>query len=123
MGDQFPNVDYCPNIRTPTLLIHGKIDKVVPFRHSLTLYNTLPPDSQTLPLFIDDMGHNNVQMAVREMFIAHINEYLDRHVRGRLLRQMMNNSHSHGSHSEKNKTTKLNVKAVKGTIGYARPHD
>lgn len=83
IGDQFPNVDYCPNIDTPTLLIHGKVDRVVPVSHSQTLYSKLRPSSQTPPLFIDEMGHNNVQLMVRDLFLEHLKNYLDTYVRGR----------------------------------------
>jgi fermentation-respiration switch protein FrsA (DUF1100 family) len=81
MGDQFPNVDYIPNVMTPTLLIHGKVDKVVPVHHSKTLYDKLDEDSRTPPLFIDDMGHNNVQLVVRDLFLGHLKNYLDTYVR------------------------------------------
>jgi fermentation-respiration switch protein FrsA (DUF1100 family) len=83
IGDQFPNVDYCPNIDTPTLLIHGKVDRVVPVSHSQTLYSKLRSSSQTPPLFIDEMGHNNVQLMVRDLFLEHLKKYLDTYVRGR----------------------------------------
>lgn len=81
LGDQFPNVDYVTNIHTPTLLIHGKVDKVVPVEHSISLYRKLDEESKTPPLFIDEMGHNNVQLVVRDIFLDHLNEYLDVYVR------------------------------------------
>jgi len=87
MGDQFPNVDYIPNVTAPTLLIHGKVDKVVPSHHSRTLYKKLQHDSRTPPLFIDDMGHNNVQLVVRDMFLDHLNDYLDQYVRARIIKK------------------------------------
>lgn len=83
LGDQFPNIDYIPNVETPTLLIHGRLDKVVPVEHSMYLYQKLPEDSRTPPLFIDDMGHNNVQLSVRDMFLTHLNRYLDKNIRTR----------------------------------------
>lgn len=81
LGDQFPNVDYVPSILTPTLLIHGKVDKVVPMEHSIQLYDKLDDESRTPPLFIEDMGHNNVQLMVRDMFLDHLKDYLDNYVR------------------------------------------
>lgn len=81
MGDQFPNVDYIPNVETPTLLIHGKVDKVVPSHHSQTLYDKMQEEYRTPPLFIDEMGHNNVQLVVRDIFLDHVREYLDTYVR------------------------------------------
>ena len=90
LGDQFPNVDYCPNILTPTLLIHGKVDKVVPVEHSISLYKKLDEDSKTPPLFIDEMGHNNVQLVVRDLFLDHVKEYLDVYVRTKTTRRQKN---------------------------------
>lgn len=81
LGDQFPNIDYIPNIECPTLLIHGRLDKVVPVEHSMYLYEKLPDESRTPPLFIDEMGHNNVQLVVRDMFLNHLKTYLDKHIR------------------------------------------
>jgi len=92
LGDQFPNVDFVPNIATPTLLIHGKKDKVVPVEHSMYLHEYLLPESKTPPLFIDEMGHNNVQLAVREIFLTHINTYLDKHIRAKLIRKTKDKS-------------------------------
>lgn len=86
MGDQFPNVDYISNVETPTLLIHGMVDKVVPSHHSETLYKRLQDDYRTPPLFIEEMGHNNVQLVVRDLFLDHLREYLDVYVRGRTSR-------------------------------------
>jgi fermentation-respiration switch protein FrsA (DUF1100 family) len=90
LGDQFPNVDYCPNILTPTLLIHGKVDKVVPVEHSISLYKKLDEESRTPPLFIDEMGHNNVQLVVRDLFLDHVKEYLDVYVRTKTTRRQKN---------------------------------
>ena len=88
MGDQFPNVDYIPNVITPTLLIHGKVDKVVPVHHSSTLYDRMNEESRTPPLFIEEMGHNNVQMVVRDIFLDHLKDYLDVYVRSKATRKM-----------------------------------
>lgn len=84
MGDQFPNVDYIQNVLTPTLLIHGTADKVVPSHHSKTLYRKLQDQSKTPPLFIDDMGHNNVHLVVRDLFLDHLKDYLDNYVRAKV---------------------------------------
>jgi len=86
MGDQFPNVDFFPVIEVPTLLIHGKIDRVVPFQHSVVLHDTLRPQFRTMPLFIE-MGHNNVPEDVRRYFLDHLSEYIEKYVRSHLARK------------------------------------
>eukprot|EP00543_Licmophora_paradoxa_P008671 CAMPEP_0202452468 /NCGR_PEP_ID=MMETSP1360-20130828/10676_1 /ASSEMBLY_ACC=CAM_ASM_000848 /TAXON_ID=515479 /ORGANISM="Licmophora paradoxa, Strain CCMP2313" /LENGTH=296 /DNA_ID=CAMNT_0049071303 /DNA_START=281 /DNA_END=1171 /DNA_ORIENTATION=+ len=79
-GDKFPNIDYAPMIETPTLLIHGTNDQIVPFYHSEKLYEALNKGSRVKPLFIEGMGHNNVHAAVRGMFVMRIVEFLQEHV-------------------------------------------
>jgi len=105
LGDQFPNVDYVPNVRTPTLLIHGKKDKVVPVEHSMFLHDSLLADSKTPPLFIDEMGHNNVQLVVRDIFLDHINTYLDKYIRAKFIKK-----------NGKEKKNRIMVKAKHGQV-------
>lgn len=80
MGDRFPNVDYAPMIKCPVLLIHGKRDKIVPFKHSEQLYDTFHEQCRTPPLFIPDMGHNHVSASIRSMFLKRLKRFIDEHV-------------------------------------------
>jgi len=79
-GDKFPNIDQAPHIQSPTILVHGTADQIVPFNHSERLYDALPKESRARPLYIEGMGHNNVHSVVRPMFVARLNEFLDEHV-------------------------------------------
>lgn len=79
-GDKFPNVDLCPMINSPSIVIHGTEDQIVPFYHSEQLHQAIPPACRAKPLFIQGMGHNNVHSAVRPHFVECLNEYLDEHV-------------------------------------------
>lgn len=76
-GDKFPNIDYVPQIKSPTILVHGTADQIVPFNHSERLYEALSPSARSRPLYIEGMGHNNVHSVVRPMFISRLNEFLD----------------------------------------------
>lgn len=117
LGDQFPNVDYVPSIETPTLLIHGRLDKVVPVEHSMYLYEKLPDESRTPPLFIDEMGHNNVQLVVRDMFLNHINRYLDKYIRPKAeARRAMSSTHAH-SHNTHTLTSAKAPRTIRGKKG------
>lgn len=126
MGDQFPNIDFCPNIDTPTLLIHGKVDKVVPVSHSMSLYQTLSSESKTPPLFIEDMGHNNVQVEVREEFLLHITAYLERYLRSRSTSILRKRSSSVGiavsgsGNGVSSSKQRLSVKAKNSKLQYHR---
>jgi fermentation-respiration switch protein FrsA (DUF1100 family) len=79
-GDRFANVDYAPFIRSPVLFIHGTKDSIVPFNHSERLLDTIIEPYRADPLFIKDMGHNNVHASVRPLFVERLREYLDTHI-------------------------------------------
>lgn len=128
MGDQFPNIDFVPSIDTPTLLIHGKVDKVVPVSHSMSIYQALAPESKTPPLFIEDMGHNNVQVEVREEFLLHITAYLERYLRQRSSRESSGNgsggggAKNSGSSGRHRANHRVNVKASRGAKYHHHRH-
>ena len=79
-GDKFPNIDQAPHIQSPTILVHGTADQIVPFNHSERLFDALPKGSRARPLYIEGMGHNNVHSVVRPMFVARLNEFLEENV-------------------------------------------
>jgi len=79
-GDKFVNLDVMPMVRSPTLLIHGTSDQIVPFHHSERLFEAIHPDFQARPLYIEGMSHNNVHAQVRPMFVDRLTDYLRDHV-------------------------------------------
>jgi abhydrolase domain-containing protein 17 len=79
-GDKFPNLDVVPFVQSPTLLVHGTSDQIVPFHHSERLWEAIPAHCRARPLFIEGMSHNNVHSQVRPMFIDRLLEYLEQHV-------------------------------------------
>jgi alpha-beta hydrolase superfamily lysophospholipase len=79
-GDKFPNADLAPMINSPVMLVHGTADQIVPFYHSEKLYEALPKDCRSKPLFIEGMSHNNVHAAVRPLFVDRIQEFLEEHI-------------------------------------------
>jgi hypothetical protein len=79
-GDKFPNIDVLPMVKSPTLLVHGTSDQIVPFHHSERLYEAIPAQCRARPLYIEGMSHNNVHSQVRPMFIDRLTDYLEEHV-------------------------------------------
>lgn len=79
-GDKFVNVDILNMVRSPTMLIHGTSDQIVPFHHSERLYDQIPKGYQARPLYIEGMSHNNVHAQVRPMFVDRLTDYLRDHV-------------------------------------------
>ena len=79
-GDKFPNIDVLPMVQSPTILVHGTNDQIVPFHHSERLYEAIPEKHRARPLYIEGMSHNNVHSQVRPMFVDRLSDYLDEHV-------------------------------------------
>jgi hypothetical protein len=79
-GDKFVNLDVLPMVGSPTILIHGTSDQIVPFHHSERLFNAIPKEFQARPLYIEGMSHNNVHAQVRPMFVDRLTDYLREHV-------------------------------------------
>jgi len=80
VGDMFRNIDRVSQICCPVLLIHGTQDEVVPFWHSQELLNALPPACRVKPFFVDGMGHNNIEVYQKHMYIARVTDFLCRYV-------------------------------------------
>lgn len=79
-GDKFPNVDIMPMVRSPTILIHGTADQIVPFHHSERMYEAIAKPFRAQPIYIEGMSHNNVHSQVRPLFVNKLAEYLQDHV-------------------------------------------
>eukprot|EP00808_Paulinella_micropora_P012065 g17303.t1 len=58
-GDLFDNLSKVRDIGFPILFVHGKSDTVVPFSHSLQLYEQAKLPSQP-PYWVETAGHNNM---------------------------------------------------------------
>jgi len=90
IGDRFPNIDYAPHIKTPTFIIHGTQDEVVPFWHGQDLFLSVPQPWRAKPFWVEGAGHNNIEALLRPTgaFVDKISEFLDLHVsarRGKIL--------------------------------------
>ena len=67
----------------PVLVIHGKRDRVIPFRLGMELYNELNVEKE---LFVSETaGHCEVEFAEGERFYAAVTEFIRKHVTDRRL--------------------------------------
>jgi dipeptidyl aminopeptidase/acylaminoacyl peptidase len=57
-GDKFNNLETLKLISRPVLLIHGTMDEIVPFEHSIELYSVLR--NKYPPFWIEGYEHNNI---------------------------------------------------------------
>jgi abhydrolase domain-containing protein 17 len=76
-GDKFPNVDLINMVQSPTILVHGTNDQIVPFHHSERLYECIQERFRARPIYIQGMSHNNVHSQVRPLFCDRLSEYLE----------------------------------------------
>jgi fermentation-respiration switch protein FrsA (DUF1100 family) len=79
-GDKFPNIDLLPMVGSPTILVHGTNDQIVPFNHSERLFEAINKKYRARPIYIEGMSHNNVHSQVRPLFCDRLAEYLEEHV-------------------------------------------
>jgi len=71
---KFETNRFLEKIKKPVLLIHGKIDDVLPFEGSLMLSRLLDKDDEFVP--IKNQGHNDFEE--NKLFSTKISEFLDR---------------------------------------------
>jgi alpha-beta hydrolase superfamily lysophospholipase len=74
--DRFRNLERAPNIKPPTLVIHGHKDEVVLFRHGKKFFNALPEPKKLLEF--EHAGHNDLPEIGGTRYRDQINEFLQR---------------------------------------------
>ena len=73
--DRFRNLERAPSIHCPSLVIHGKKDEVVPFRHGKRVYNALPEPKRFIEF--ETAGHNDLPETGGEKYRSSINEFFN----------------------------------------------
>ena len=73
--DKFPNLAKISQVKCPVLIMHGKLDEVVPFYHSEQLLKKAP--SQKLSLWLEDAKHNNFSYVAGERYTKILKEFIE----------------------------------------------
>jgi len=73
--DMFRNETNIQQCTQPTLIIHGKEDRVVPFEHGVTLFKDCP--NPWGKLWLEKAGHNDIDSIHREELLRKVSYYLD----------------------------------------------
>ena len=73
--DRFRNINRAPNIQNKSMVIHGREDKIVPFRHGKRIFNALP-EPKTFLEFIHS-GHNDLPDTGGEKYREGITDFLN----------------------------------------------
>ncbi|CBY09386.1 unnamed protein product [Oikopleura dioica] len=58
--DAFKNVEKVQRVRSPTLVIHGTEDEVIPFIHGKQIHDRCPKPLP--PLWVNNAGHNDIEV-------------------------------------------------------------
>ena len=65
-GDHFRNIDKITRVACPVLVIHGRQDWVVPFRHGQQLYAAANEPKKCL--WVDGAGHNDLSLIASDAY-------------------------------------------------------
>lgn len=73
-GDFFVTIDRITEVPSPTLVIHGRRDALVPFSHGKTLHARAR--WAVAPLFLDGAGHNDIETHYAAALMARLKTFV-----------------------------------------------
>merc|ERR1712113_374893 len=76
-GALFPNIDRIRNVKSPVYIVHGKEDEIVPFWHAEELVGNTRKDVLYPPYFVENGGHNNLEIVARQPFYDNLSKFLN----------------------------------------------
>ncbi|HYC70559.1 MAG TPA: alpha/beta hydrolase [Opitutaceae bacterium] len=74
-GDKFVNVRKIPRIRCPVLILHGTVDRTVPFWHGKKLFELAPEPKRHL--WVEGAGHGDLEDVAGERYWTAIRGFAD----------------------------------------------
>ncbi len=74
ISSRFDSLKKIKDIEIPKLIMHSKNDDIIPFSHSLRLYNNAPEPKKHIELKGD---HNNSYMDSKDRFVSGLREFID----------------------------------------------
>uniref|UniRef100_A0A7S1QTS8 Serine aminopeptidase S33 domain-containing protein n=1 Tax=Alexandrium catenella TaxID=2925 RepID=A0A7S1QTS8_ALECA len=75
ISEQFQNDVLIKSVRSPTLICHGKMDKLVPFIHAEQLYKSLPCKAKLVDS--EDANHHTNLMQDERQFVAPMRDFFN----------------------------------------------
>jgi len=75
--DVFASVDKVHKIKSPTFIMHGTDDQVVPFANGKRLYESLDPEVAREPFWVEGAGHNDMHAVAGNQMTAKTIEFLE----------------------------------------------
>jgi fermentation-respiration switch protein FrsA (DUF1100 family) len=77
--DKFRNIDKIKRVNCPVLVMHGRVDEVVPFQHGQRLFAAA--SEPKLALWVDDASHNDFMWMAGERYGKTLQEFVELIVR------------------------------------------
>jgi len=78
LSSQLPSIDRIKTIDYPTMVIHGKRDKVIPFSQGKRIYDESPADVKVF-FPVEEAGHNGIYLTIGvNRFMKPIIEFLEK---------------------------------------------
>lgn len=84
--DFYKNIHRIKEVTCPVLIIHGKEDRVVPFKHGQDLYENCRDESKWEPYFPEGAGHHDVVEHNPAEYYSRVEEFISELERRRLTR-------------------------------------
>lgn len=75
--DVFQNIVKIRKVKCPVFVIHGTADTEVPFEHGVALYDSIPPEFAFDPWWVQEGGHNDIEIVWRSMYFLRLQNLLD----------------------------------------------
>ena len=72
--DKFPSINKIKNVNCPVLVIHGNVDRVIPFSHGQELFATA--NQPKLSFWVNGAGHNNLLEVAGEKYVKVMGEFV-----------------------------------------------
>ncbi|MEO1184922.1 MAG: alpha/beta hydrolase [Cyanobacteria bacterium J06636_27] len=73
--DKFNNLKKIKNVKCPVLIMHGKMDEVVPFYHGEQLFKQA--QEPKLSLWVEDANHNNFPYTAGEQYTKILKQFIE----------------------------------------------
>ena len=78
--DRFRNLDRLSSIKCPSLVVHGELDEVIPFRHGKKVHQGLPEPKSFLK--IENASHNDFRQIGGSAYESAIHDFLAKFIHG-----------------------------------------
>mmetsp|Transcript_5850 Transcript_5850/g.9716 ORF Transcript_5850/g.9716 Transcript_5850/m.9716 type:complete len:404 (+) Transcript_5850:31-1242(+) len=77
--DIYPNINRIKHVRCPVMVIHGKLDEEVGYRHGVEMYEAVPDEYKRDPWWVPDRGHNDITEGTGKMaeYIRRLRRFLE----------------------------------------------